>query len=418
MKIAIVSESDGKAGGSATAYRLHKALRSAKQDSAMIVATATRHDASVDGPHTLFGRTWSKIAKNLDSLPARYFFYPDTKISPGWVPENTTRRVNSQEPDIVNLHWINHGFLRPESFCNFRAPIVWTLHDMWAFAGAEHYVGNSRRYIDGYLPSNRTAEESGWDLNRWVWRRKQKAWHGLQDKVTLLSPSHWLRDCARRSVLFRDYRIEVIPNGIDTQRFHPIDRSIARGILGLPLDKKIILFGAINGRANRIKGFDLFQGAMDVIQHDLSMSGIEIAVFGATEPSAGPDFGLKSYYLGQLNDEISMALVYAAADVFVIPSREENLATTVLEALACGTPVVGFRVGGTPDMVIDGENGFLAEPNNVADMAACIKAVLTGNSEAMSRAASSTIVEKFTLAHQVTRYMTLFEDVLSRGRKN
>lgn len=285
---------------------------------------------------------------------------------------------------------------------------------MWAFAGAEHYVGNSSRYIDGYLPTNRTAEEHGWDLNRWVWRRKQRAWRGLQNKMTLLAPSHWLGDCARRSVLFRDYRIEVIPNGIDTQRFHPIDRRIARGILGLPEDKKLILFGAINGRVNRIKGFDLFQGAMNVIQHDHAMSDVEIAVFGATEPAAGSDFGLKSHYLGQLNDEISMALVYAAADVFVIPSREENLATTVLEALACGTPVVGFRIGGTPDMVRSGENGYLAEPNDVADMASCIKAVLGGNREALSHAARATIVEQFTLAHQVTRYMALFEDVLRR----
>ena len=413
MRIAIVSESDGKAGGVAAAYRLHKALRSNRQDSVMLVATKFRADDSVDGPSSLLARVWPKVAKNIDALPNRFFTFPGSKISAAWVPENTAARVNAHHPDVVNLHWINHGFLRPESLPKFRAPIVWTLHDMWAFAGAEHLAGSSTRYIDGYLPDNRTACESGWDLNRWVWQRKVKAWSNLRE-LTIIAPSRWMADCARRSVLFRNRRVEVIPNSIDVARFHPIDRRVARDILGLPHDKKLILCGAMSARGDNNKGFDLFKAAIASLREKISGDGVEIVVFGATEPASGPDFAIKAHYLGQLNDEISIALVYAAADVFVIPSRQENLPTTVMESLACGTPVVGFDIGGTSDMVTHGKTGYLARPYDTAELAAGIDTVLGGDAAVLRQRARDVILQSFTLRQQVERYLKLFDDVIQK----
>ena len=413
MKIAIVSHSDGKSGGVGAAYRLHKTFRSCGQDSVMLVALKVRGDDSVDGASSFGGMSWAKVRLRLDDLPLKLCSLPVGKVSPAWVPENTAARVNACVPDVVNLHWVNHGYLRPESLRKIHAPIVWTFHDMWAFAGAEHLVGDSTRYIDGYLPSNRMEQESGWDINRWVWQRKRRAWRDMKS-LTGIAPSTWMASCAKRSMLFRDRRIEVIPNGVDVARFHPIDRRVARDVLGLSQDKKLILCGAMSARVDKNKGFDLFKEAIASLQGQLSGKDAEIVVFGANEPRTGSEFAIKAHYLGQLNDEISIALVYAAADVFVIPSRQENLPTTVMESLACGTPVVGFDIGGTSDMVTHGETGYLARPYDTAELAAGIKAVLCGDAAGLRQRARDAVLNNFTLQQQVERYLKLFDDIIQK----
>jgi glycosyltransferase involved in cell wall biosynthesis len=212
------------------------------------------------------------------------------------------------------------------------------------------------------------------DLSRWIWQCKAKAWQNLN--LTIVSPSHCLAKCAASSSLLKDSRIEVIPNGLDTKQYKPIQKSIARSIIGLPEDKQLVLFGAMSATSDPRKGFNLLQSALQ----NLSQSGwgerVELVVFGASQPKNPTELDFKSHYLGRLNDDISLSLVYAAADVFIAPSVQDNLPNTVMESLACGTPCVAFDIGGMCDMIEHQKNGYLAKPLDVDDLARGIAWVL------------------------------------------
>jgi glycosyltransferase involved in cell wall biosynthesis len=223
-----------------------------------------------------------------------------------------------------------------------------------------------------------------------------------------------MAQCASESDLFKDRRIEVMPNGVDHDRFHPMDRAAARNLLGLPVDKKLILFGAGASTSDRRKGFHLLVDALKRLESEVNPEDYYLAVFGA---SSGDDsFSIKAHYLGRLRDEISMALVYAAADVFVAPSMEENLANTVLESLSCGTPVVAFDIGGMPDMIEHEKSGYLVEPFDTGQLARGIRWVVENRQrwQRLSEAARNSVVSSFTLKHSASRYIDLYQELLEK----
>jgi len=322
------------------------------------------------------------------------------------------KRIRSESADIVNLHWVNDGFMRIEALSKIRQPIVWTLHDMWAFSGGEHYVGDSERYKEGYSTNNRPVLETGIDINQWIWKRKKSSWSKV-NKMVIAAPSRWLAECARESALFRNYRVEMLPNGVDHQRFRPVDHAIARSILGLPVDKKLILFVEGSWATDRRKGFHLLAEALKQLEVEVTTDNYQLVVFGKST-GVNP-FSMKTHYLGRLHDEISMALVYAAADVFVAPSTEENLANTVLESLSCGTPVVAFEIGGMPDMIAHKKNGYLAPGFDTKALARGIRWVLEDEHrwKSLAEQAREAVTRSFTLQQAANRYVDLYRDILS-----
>jgi glycosyltransferase involved in cell wall biosynthesis len=320
-------------------------------------------------------------------------------------------RIKTESADIVNLHWVNDGFMRIEVLPEIRQPVVWTLHDMWAFSGGEHYVGESTRYKEGYSANNRPASETGLDVNQWIWRRKKKSWSKI-DKMVIAAPSRWLAACARESDLFQNFRVEVLPNGVDHERFHPVEHASARNILGLPADKKLVLFVEGSWTTDKRKGFHLLADALKKLELEVNPDEYQLIVLGK---SSGDDsFSMKTHYLGRLHDEISMALVYAAVDVFVTPSTEENLANTVLESLSCGTPVVAFDIGGMPDMIAHGNNGYLVPGFDTQALAKGIQWVVEDKHrwKELSDQARDTVVQSFTLQQSASRYKDLYKDIL------
>jgi glycosyltransferase involved in cell wall biosynthesis len=250
------------------------------------------------------------------------------------------------------------------------------------------------------------------DLSRWIWQRKAKAWQDLN--LTIVTPSHWLAKCAASSSLLKDIRIEVIPNGLDTKQYKPIEKSVARSILGLPEDKQLILFGAVSATSDPRKGFNFLQSALQ----NLSQSGwgkqVEVVIFGASQPKNLPELGLKSHYLGRLNDDISLSLVYASADLFLAPSVQDNLPNTVMESLACGTPCVAFDIGGMPDMIDHQQNGYLAKHFDIEDLARGIAWVL-GDEERLRKLGINgreKVEQNFTLEIQANNYLSLYQDLI------
>jgi glycosyltransferase involved in cell wall biosynthesis len=264
-------------------------------------------------------------------------------------------------------------------------PLVWTLHDQWAFCGAEHYTSppgpgeaasSDERFALGYSPSSRPSHEAGPDLNRRTWLRKRRDW---TRPMQIVCPSTWLAVCACRSNLMATWPITVIPNPIDLATWASLDQCQARALLQLPQDLPLVLFGAMGGTADPRKGADLLLEALQRLRIQVAgtpLEQLELVVFGQGRPAQPPDLGFPIHYSGRLHDDLSLRLLYAAADVFVIPSRQDNLPNTGLEAHACGTAVVAFRTGGLADIVADRSTGALAEPFDPSSLASAIGWVL------------------------------------------
>jgi glycosyltransferase involved in cell wall biosynthesis len=227
---------------------------------------------------------------------------------------------------------------------------------MWAFTGGCHYNQECDRYINCCGACPQLHSNKNWDISRWVWQRKAKAWQNLN--LTIVTPSQWLAKCAISSSILQNQKIKVIPYGLETQTYKPIERHLARKILNLPNNKQLILFGAMNATSDLRKGFHLLQLALKSLRQAVCAEQFELVVFGASRPANEVDLSFKTHYLGRLSDDISLSLIYSSADVFVAPSIQDNLPNTVMESLACGTPCVAFNIGGMPEMIEHQKNGY------------------------------------------------------------
>ncbi len=400
-------------GAGRAAIRLHNQLRKDSLDSVVMVLQKSSDISSVLVPNK-----WSKLCKQIQLLIINKFISQlglkkDDTFSINFTPSLIIKDIKKTNPSLINLHWIGWEFLQIEDLKSFDVPLVWTLHDMWAFTGGCHYSGECNLYTKSCGTCPQLHSNNDWDLSRWVWQRKKKAWKEIN--LTIVTPSKWLAECASKSTLCKDLRIEVIPNGLDTQIYKPVDRKQARKLLGLPLDKQIILFGAISATSAPRKGFQLLKPALQKLSQDPNLDRIELVIFGSSQPSNPPNLGFKVNYLGQLNDDIALALVYAAADVFVAPSLEDNLPNTVIEALACGTPCVSFKIGGMSDMIEHKQNGYLAQPFDISDLADGIAWVLTDGErhQKLGDRAREKVEQEFTLELQANRYAMLYQELLS-----
>jgi glycosyltransferase involved in cell wall biosynthesis len=356
-------------------------------------------------PERFLHRSWRKLAPYLDDLPRPLLRTAAvTPISPAWMPGPTAGDVARAAPDVVNLHWVCGGFVRPEALPRLGPPIVWTLHDEWAFGGGDHYAEGSVRWRDGYEAGNRPDGESGLDVNRWVWRRKRRAYARTR-RLVAVAPSRWLAGKARESALLRDRRVELIPYGLDAARFHPVEKPLARRLLGLPADRKLVLFGAFGAAANPRKGYDRLAQA-------LAGRDLDLVVFGGSVAAAP----VPVHALGRLHDDVALCLAYAAADVFVSTASADNLPLTIMEAMACGTPAVAFDVGGVGDLVEEGVTGRRVPIGDAAALGAALDWILADDSRrcALGAAARRKIEAGFTLEHQARAYARLYEELVSQ----
>lgn len=364
MRIFHLNHSDIQGGAARAVYRIHHALRRHDVDSKMFVSNANAGDWTVQGPQGQVAKVLSKARSPLAGLLVKTLKTGNAIIhSPAIVPSRWSVRLNASDADVIHLHWINGEMLSIADIGKLKKPVVWTLHDMWAFCGAEH-VTSDHRWQDGYTADNRPSHETLFDLNRWTWRRKLRHW---KRPMHIITPSRWLADCAKQSVLMSDWPITVIPNTIDTDIWQPLDKALARHLLHLPADVPLLLFGAWGGIHEYHKGFDLLQTALNHLRGQLP--NLELVVFGHLAPKEPVDMGFPIHYTGHLHDDVSLRLLYSAADAMVIPSRIDNLPNTGLEAQACGTPVVAFNTCGLPDIVEHLKTGYLAKAFDPVDLA-------------------------------------------------
>jgi glycosyltransferase involved in cell wall biosynthesis len=401
----------GYSGAGRAVLRLHTGLIKAKLDSSVLVL-----HKGLDSPSIIELGGWSGKYKQLQQEVSlritNRVFGCHTTFSINTTPSLLQPQINNLNSDLINLHWIGWEFLKIEDLKKFKVPLVWTLHDMWAFTGGCHYSEDCDRYQKSCGNCPQLKKNKNINLSHWIWKRKAEEWKDLN--LTVVAPSSWMADCAKSSSLFKNFRIEVIPNGLDLQTYQPNNQNLARQLLNLPQNKKLVLFGAFSAASDRRKGWHLLQSALQRLANSGREKRIELVIFGADRPEHPPDLGFPVRYLGHLNDD-SLALVYSAADVFVAPSLQDNLPNTIIEALACGIPCVAFKIGGIPDAIDHQQNGYLAQPFDVEDLAKGISWVLADEDyyQKLRCQAREKAENCFSLEKQANRYLTLYSEILN-----
>lgn len=412
MKVAIISHTDLGGGAALAAFRLHKSLRSTEIDSTMFVRSKSSDDwnvfASTKRIEKVFNKLRTRCGISFNSfLQGRSVTY----YSGNWIPSRWASMINQCDSDLVNLHWVGCETLSIEDLGRITKPIIWTMHDMWPFCGAEH-LASDMRWRDGYASNNRPAGSKGPDFEKFVWLRKRRAW---KQAMHIVSPSNWLADCARNSMLFSRHPVSVIPNPVYVDTFKPLDQAFCRSALNLPTDKHIVLFGAVGGSRDRNKGFDLLEQALGQLAGIISPDNLVCVVFGQSEPQQPCNLPYEVRWMGHLHDETTLALLYNAASVVIVPSRLENLPQTATEAQSCGCPVVAFDTGGLSDAVAHRDSGYLAKAYDVEDLAYGIYWVLeeqaAGNLKRFARDRAVRLWSPHTVA---AKYASLYSQLLAQ----
>ncbi len=414
MKVLHLNTTDIVGGAARGAYWLHRALREQGVMSRVLVKNRAGDDPDVIDAARGFGNRVLFQAGNA----VNYAFlraYRGRADQP-WTPSLTwtpvLRAIEREAPDLVHLHWVGSGFFPVGALAKLSVPVVWTLRDMWPFTGGCHYALDCDRFQQRCGACPQLGSTSQHDLSRAGWRMKRRAYSGSRP-FAAVAISEWLRDAAHSSSLLGGHRVEVIPNGVFTDAFTPHERATARRLWGLPTDKRVVLFGAVQSTRDTRKGFALLVEALRVLRERGGGEDVVLVVFGASRPPVGLELPLPARWVGHLHDDLSLALLYSAADVMITPSTQEAFGKTLVEAMACGTPVVAFATGGPLDIIVHEKTGWLARCFDPSDLAAGISfCTASTRRQALGAAARARVERHFDIRVVARRYRALYEELL------
>lgn len=428
MRVALLSTFHLAGGAAVAASRLHRALHQSGLDSTLLIGAPRRQErwqpeaGAVSLTDTLLtdGLAMGRfVGERLAFLPHEKDPFVRFLFSPGVFGTGLSHHQVIEAADVIHLHWTTFGMLSVAGIgelLRLGKPVVWTMHDMWAFTGGCHHSGLCERYqgqcgnCEPFL--KRPCPN---DLSHRVWQRKQRAYAG--GNLTPVACSEWLADRARRSSLFGPLGVRAIPNPLNTDQFAPVDKALARQELGVQSDKRLLLFAAAKVGAVG-KGFTYFREALTHLYAQLpDPNAVELLIFGAGDAGQLRDLPFRHHFLGPLGDVHRISLAYSAADLFVIPSLFENLPNTIMESMACGTPVVGFNVGGIPEMIRHRQTGYVAAYRSVDDLAAGLYWVLDQPVDAyeqMAQAARQFVLDHYEESVVAGRYQALYDELLSQ----
>jgi len=414
MKILHINTSDIQGGAARAAYRLHRSLLETGIDSKMLVQNKKSDDYTVVSlVNNKFQKGLNLLIPFIDQIPVKFYKNKTkTLFSPAWIgSSNIINKINEINPDIVHLHWICGGMIKIEDLVKINKPIVWSLHDNWAFTGGCHIKWECEKYKNSCGACPRLGSNKENDLSKWVWKRKKKTFSKM-DNLTIIGLSKWVMNVSKESSLLKDKKHINLPNPIDTNVFKPFNKEKSRELWNLPKDKKLILFGAISATSDINKGFKELSEALKI----LNLKNIEFVVFGSGKPQNAPDFKFKTHYVGHLHDDVSLVTLYSAVDVMIVPSLQENLSNAIMESLSCATPVVAFNVGGNSDMIGHKINGYLAKPFESQDLANGIEWILNLNEKEynqLCKNAREKVLKEFDSKVVAKKYIELYEEILN-----
>ncbi len=420
MRIIHINKSDTAGGAAVAARRLMEAQIQIGLDTKMLVA---EKNTASDVIETISGSPILKVRLFLNFIRDLAHYYPreiskSTRFawSTGRSGFDISRHPDVVKADIIHLHWINQGYISIKSLSKIfqlNKPVVWTLHDMWGFTGGCHYSGSCHRFQQscGLCPFLNDASEN--DLSNQQYLQKELIYKN--SRLHFVTCSNWLSQMAQKASLLAGKQIVSIPNPIETNIFRPKAQIEARDALGLLRNKKVILFGAANVTDPR-KGMPHLIYALNKLYQKYPSENIELVVFGKTPPELGKRFPYPVNIMNYIGNRETLVNLYNAADVFVLPSLEDNLPNTVMEAMACGLPVVAFRIGGVPEMVRHGITGFLASPGNGDGLADWIGEILfSRQNESFRENARRQVEDNYAPQLIAQRYLELYKSLLYNG---
>jgi len=418
MKILHINTYD--TGGSAiAAIRLHKELLSQGYDSnflflyqsAYTIPNSFYFSIPKKKKHNFFIRQLKKLQKTilnesseanknnakLKNKPIEFemFSFATTDF------DITTQKIY-QEADIVHLNWVS-GFMDHNFFKKNTKPLVWTLHDMNPFTGGCHYSSGCEKYISECKNCPQLQNTINSDSSFENQNYKMQMLSGQQ--IIIVSPSEWLRGFATDSKLFRHCNTKHIANCIDFSIFRPLNKLHCREILNITNNKKVLLFVSDN-YLNKRKGFDLLLEALTLIDDN------EITLVAIGGQSMNLTVMKNIHFLGSVQDERLMSVAYSAADIFILPSREDNLPNVMLESLACGTPVISYNVGGMSEVIIDGFNGILVKDISSAALSEAIKDFIQDKFNFDSKEIREHARLEFQSATQASKYVEVYQNIM------
>lgn len=424
MRILHFSTDDITGGAAKAAYRLHSALCEAGHQSQMVVLIKKSDDDRVIQAPPPKPRPWaSRFERWLQHIPWFRHRLPKANYTFNFDPRSQTDLESflanyAPSPEIICLHWMS-GLLDLKAIRRlydfYQCPIVWVMADQEVMTGGCHYSFGCEgfKHECGNCPQLNPSHSN--DCSRIIWQRKKEFLADLP--ICFIAPTSWGRERLRQSSLFNNHRCELIPYPIDPNTLRQFDQDVARDLLHLPKDKKIIFFGATY-LEDRRKGMPLLLEALakaSVLPSPIHSEDIFLLVAGLNGNYLMPKLPFAGKYVGQLNDDITLALAYQAADVFVCPSIEDAGPMMIPEAMMCGTPVVAFNAGGAPDLIETLKTGYLVKFGDAEDLARGILKVLGADNGLAIRDAAQTKAKDRHLPHNVARqYSELFQSLVKQ----
>ena len=413
MRVLIINTSERIGGAAIAANRLMQALKKNGVKARMLVRDKQTDQLTV----VSIGYGWTQPIKFLwervsifaaNKFSKRNLFLVDIANA----GTDITKNIEFERADVIHLHWVNQGYLSINNLnkiLHSGKRVVITMHDQWYFTGICHYSGDCDKYTSH---CHHCTLMNGTALGDFASQLFDKKQHIYEDsKVTFVGCSQWMANLARTSALTQGHKVVSIPNAINTEQFRPLNKTAARKELCLPLTGKLLLFGCQRITDER-KGFRYLVDALQIIKRDNPeiAQNTEIVVVGGKADSISSHLPFSIIPVSYVSDPQKMIALYNAVDLYVTPSLQDNLPNTIMEALACGTPCVGFDVGGIPEMIDHKKNGYVARYKDSADFAEGIKWVLTSDHDTLSAKAREKVMNNYTEDIVAKKYIEVYED--------
>lgn len=402
MKILFINVNDVQGGAATSFFRLFNYLLKEGHDVNMLVLNKKSNLKEVYKV-TKLSRLLRKMSTKLITFFKDYKYGRTNLFSINITPSlDINKFINKIKPDIVHLKWINSEMLSINSIANIKVPIIWTLADMWAFTGGCHYSSGCEKFKFGCGACPILYSTNSNDLSSGLLKKKIRKFENI---TCVVGQSKWMENHIKNSKVFMGKNVVNIPNGIDKNIFLKRDKTYSQKIFEIDSKKKIVLFGAVNAKSDMRKGYDLLNSSLKHTKTDF-----DIIIFGTDEIQKYQDSKNRTIYeVGKLNSDQALSNLYSTCDVVVVPSREDNFPNVVLESLMCSIPVVAFDIGGIPDMVNHKQNGYLAKPFSITDLAVGIDWVLNnGEYNKISRNARSKAEKNFEIELIAEKYINLY----------
>ena len=402
MRVLHINQSDVAGGAALAGYRLHQGLLRRGIDSRSLVSRISTQD---DRIYPIAPA--SRIDKRIQTLTDPLGFAQIHLLS----TFNLKQHSVYQSADLINFHNLHDGYFNYLAIAHLtqNKPAVLTLHDMWSITGhCSFSFGCDRWKIGcGHCPDLEIFPPMKRDSSRWEWKLKQ--WSYQRANLTIVAPSRWMAKIARESPLFKPFTVHHIAYGIDTEVYQPLERQQCRDRLNIPKDKKVLLFVAHHLQERR-KGSDLLIAALR--QLPASLKGeLVLLMLGQGDRSIAQHTGIETIALGYVQEDAVKAIAYSAADLFVFPTRADNLPLVLQESMACGTPMIACNVGGVSDLVRPGVTGYLAKPEEIDSLNEGILTLLENPAlrQRMSQACRAIALSDYRLELQAQRYIELYQ---------